>query len=520
VPSSNQAEVTSPGIDRFIGQTIDGRFQIQELVGTGGMGRVYRATQKPLNRRVALKILNRGYGAATDELFRKRFMIEAKLTSQLSHPNTVTVLDYGCTADGDFWLAMEFLEGETLADLLVTTKALPWHRVLSIGQQVCRSLREAHKLGVVHRDLKPANVMLLQADDDHDQVKVLDFGLVKSFQKGPERGITKQGTLMGSPGYMAPEQAEHNISDPRSDIYSLGVVMYEALVGAPPFSGRHQIDVILKHINDKAPAPQAPEGSVPIPASVAAVVSKCLEKDPNDRYETMDELLAAMSQAAVPAASTPSLGVHNPVAAVAAAPPKSSSFGPAMLFLAAALIGVLGAAVLVYRAYAGGLPALGIPANAPAVSTDPIHFRLTSEPAGATVSMHGVALGKTPLEFDLPPGPDGSARAELLLELEGFQPLPVTAGGFGPRIDLLQTLQPLSPPSPPTPPAPVEVAPPPAATVTPSAPPAPVAPVVKKKHRRKKTGAKSVKSVAKLGEDDEDEEEPPPEDTTPLKTPH
>jgi serine/threonine-protein kinase len=219
---SKTAEVGAEALDPLVGMTLDGRFRIVEVIGKGAMGKVYRAVQVPLNRPVALKVLDSRYGAGRDESFRQRFLVEAALTAKLSHPNTVRVLDYGHTPDGLFYLAMEYLVGETL-EAMLNKGAVSWRRVLGIGQQLARALKEAHTLGVVHRDLKPANIVMLNADDDTDHVKVLDFGLVKSFVDGQElegRVITQQGMLMGSPPYMAPEQGERNRADPRSDIYS------------------------------------------------------------------------------------------------------------------------------------------------------------------------------------------------------------------------------------------------------------------------------------------------------------
>ena len=188
--------------DPLIGRILNDRFRILSPLGSGGMGKVYKAVQTPLDRVVALKILNPNFPAEKDPAFKRRFFLEASLTSKLRHPNTVTVIDYGQTEDGIYFIAMEYMEGQTLAEVLAHEKTLPWRRVLDIAQQICRSLREAHKLGVIHRDLKPANVMLLN-EADHDMVKVLDFGLVKSFlvadgQAGdPE--VTQNGVFLGSP---------------------------------------------------------------------------------------------------------------------------------------------------------------------------------------------------------------------------------------------------------------------------------------------------------------------------------
>ncbi|HEY1332793.1 MAG TPA: serine/threonine-protein kinase, partial [Myxococcaceae bacterium] len=226
--------------DPLIGRILNDRFRILSPLGSGGMGKVYKAVQTPLDRVVALKILNPNVPAEKDPAFKRRFFLEASLTSKLRHPNTVTVIDYGQTEDGIYFIAMEYMEGQTLAEVLAHDKTLPWRRVLDIAQQICRSLREAHKLGVIHRDLKPANVMLLN-EADHDMVKVLDFGLVKSFQpdsphakEAASAELTQAGVFLGSPQYMAPEQAR-NLADPRSDIYSLGVVMYQMMMGRPPF---------------------------------------------------------------------------------------------------------------------------------------------------------------------------------------------------------------------------------------------------------------------------------------------
>ena len=245
--------------DPLIGRVLNERFRILETLGSGGMGRVYKAVQAPLDRLVALKVLNASYAGSTDPGFQKRFFLEASVTSKLRHPNTITVIDYGKTDDGIFYIAMEYLEGKTLAQVLAQLGPQPWGRALSIGMQIARSLREAHKVGLIHRDLKPANVMVInQEEADTDLIKVLDFGLVKSFTpdaavKTPsDTELTQNGVILGSPQYMAPEQAR-NISDPRSDVYSLGVLLYQTLLGRPPFQAAQSIDVIIKHLNELPP---------------------------------------------------------------------------------------------------------------------------------------------------------------------------------------------------------------------------------------------------------------------------
>src|SRR3954469_8201555 len=212
------APVPSAEPDPLLGRVINDRYRIIEQIGHGGMGRVYKALQAPLDRVVALKVL--GAGHDRDPNFYKRFFLEASVTAKLTHPNTITLYDYGRTDDGVFFIAMEYLHGRTLSQAMQADGPFAQERVVHIAQQICRSLREAHGLGIIHRDLKPANVMLLHQHDDHDFVKVLDFGLVKFFSAGDgasstESDITNAGTFMGSPHYIAPEQARNQSPDQR-----------------------------------------------------------------------------------------------------------------------------------------------------------------------------------------------------------------------------------------------------------------------------------------------------------------
>ena len=436
---STTAEVAADALDPLIGQTIDGRFRIVEVIGKGAMGKVYRAVQLPLNRAVAIKLLDSRYGAGKDESFKQRFLVEAALTSKLNHPNTVRVLDYGSTRDGLFFLAMEYLDGETLEKLL-TKGALPWHRVLSIGQQMARALREAHELGVVHRDLKPGNVVLLHADDDADFVKVLDFGLVKSFVEGHElegRAITQQGMLMGSPPYMAPEQGEKNRADPRSDIYSLGTMLFEMLTGKPPFSGGGALEVILKHVNQPVPPIVTPSKFEAVPEALQGIVMRCLAKSPMDRFQSMDELLIALQDVSVPSRTEAEPQPKTQAVVRLTAPPEPVALpptrrGPSVLlvagFFVAAVTGVLGTWAVVK----------------PAPPTKLV-FHVESMPPGARVMVEGKNLGVTPIELEQVLGQGNRASLQLRLEKEGFAPADVKLVGGGGRLEVTQTLTPLAP---------------------------------------------------------------------------
>jgi len=276
--------------DPLLGRIINERYKIVEQIGHGGMGRVYKALQSPLDRIVALKVL--GAGHDRDPNFYKRFFLEASVTAKLTHPNTITLYDYGRTEDGIFFIAMEYLNGRTLSAAMQQDGPLAQERVIHIAQQLCRSLREAHALGIIHRDLKPANVMLLRQQDDHDFVKVLDFGLVKFFSgDNPEGDITNAGTFMGSPHYIAPEQARNQNPDQRCDIYSLGVLLYHMLTGRVPFTAQAPVDIIMKHLHEPAVKPRALRPDLNISEQLEELVLRCMAKSRDDRFQSMDELL-------------------------------------------------------------------------------------------------------------------------------------------------------------------------------------------------------------------------------------
>ena len=292
-PSAPTMSTIGAETDPLIGRTINERYKVVEPIGHGGMGRVYKALQSPLDRLVALKVL--GAGHDRDPNFYKRFFLEASVTAKLTHPNTITLYDYGRTEDGIFFIAMEFLNGRTLSQAMQQDGPLAQERVIHVAQQVCRSLREAHALGIIHRDLKPANVMLLRQHDDHDFVKVLDFGLVKFFSgDNPEGEITNAGTFMGSPHYIAPEQARNQSPDQRCDIYSLGVLMYHMLTGKVPFTAPNPVDIILKHLHE-APVPtRQARPELHIDPRLDAIVLRCMAKEREGRFQSMDEMLVQL----------------------------------------------------------------------------------------------------------------------------------------------------------------------------------------------------------------------------------
>jgi eukaryotic-like serine/threonine-protein kinase len=280
--------------DPLIGKVVDGRFRIIGVIARGGMGKVYRAEQAPLGRICALKVLSPKYEGDRDPEFHKRFFLEASIAAKLTHPNTVTVFDYG-QSDEIYYIAMEFVDGKTLHRVLRQEGPFSEARTCHIARQICRSLREAHGIGVVHRDLKPGNVLLAQHGDEGDNVKVLDFGLVKDVT-GEAEELTQQGLFMGSPKYMAPEQIVGAEVSSRTDIYSLGVMLYEMLCGKVPFDKGPGVGTLMSHVNDPPPPMEQYNPNLAITEEMAMTVYKCLEKDPQNRFATMDELLGALKR--------------------------------------------------------------------------------------------------------------------------------------------------------------------------------------------------------------------------------
>ncbi len=297
-PSGSSKKSTGP--DPLLGRTINGRYKIVSLVARGGMGKVYKAEQQPLGRICALKVLNPRYEGDRDPEFGKRFFLEAATAAKLTHPNTVTIFDYGSSDEGDiFYIAMEYIEGKTLHRVLREETTISEARVSHVARQICRSLREAHEIGVVHRDLKPGNILLTNRGDENDVVKVLDFGLVKDVT-GDAEDLTQQGLFMGSPKYMAPEQITGGEISARTDIYSLGVMVYEMMTGKVPFDRGASVNTLMAHVNDVPPPLADINPKIQISPQLESIIYRCLEKDAAKRFASMNELLAALKRTGDP----------------------------------------------------------------------------------------------------------------------------------------------------------------------------------------------------------------------------
>jgi serine/threonine-protein kinase len=287
--------------DPLLGRIIDGRYRIRGRIGSGGAGVVYEGEHIEIKKRVALKVLHAVLGRS--EEFRKRFEREAQAASRLSHPACVSVLDFGRIAKVEPaagsdpliatpYLVMEFVSGDLLADRIDKGK-LPPHEAVMIARGALSALRHAHGLGIVHRDVKPANIMLAKAGETAPLVKLLDFGLAKNIiQNAGDVPLTQAGIVFGTPAYLSPEQAAGAQADARSDLYALGIVLFEMVCGSPPFARGDRVDMIQDHLLRPPPRPTTLTPS--LSSELEAVILKALEKEPKERFQTADEFQAAL----------------------------------------------------------------------------------------------------------------------------------------------------------------------------------------------------------------------------------
>lgn len=442
--------------DPLIGTTLEGRYTIQKKLGEGGMGVVYDAIHTVIGKRCAVKVLRSDI--AGEASVSERFIQEARSAAAIGSEHIIEITDFGRTPDNSPYFVMEYLDGKSLQGVLTENPKLTLSRALHIADQCCDALAQAHAAGIVHRDLKPDNLILVKKGKDPDFVKVLDFGIAKVASEN--KRLTRTGTIFGTPQYMAPEQAAGTAIDKRVDIYSLGIILYEILSGRVPFEADTFMGVLTKHLYEEPIPPRSLTPPVNIPVSVEAIILKAIAKNPDKRFQTMEELqenIRAVIRGEDPACASeiirnstlppsPSRVVGEAMGTYAV---DRSSTGRGKVSLAAIVgaLAVVAAGVVLAVLFLGrdsddrvdgaiageavGAAAL-VPVNPlPDTDTAAGTVRLMSEPQGAMLYQGTSAIGALPREVPRPSGKQ--APTVYRLEKEGFETMEVSVAGDTPE---------------------------------------------------------------------------------------
>jgi TonB family protein len=458
----------SPAEDSLVGRVINERYRVVAAVSRDHVGRVYRAEQLPLGRPVSIKVLDPRQRRHDDGQLQQRFLIEASIASRLQHPNTVHVFDYGCTPDGLCFTSFELIEGRTLTAVLAAAKPFSAERTLHVALQMARSLREAHRMGIIHGSVKPASVLLTRHGDEEDFVKLCDFGMVRPTEVDDLEELTQQSMFTGAPKYMAPERIRGDRSDARADVYSLGACMYEMLTGRVPFDRPGAVQLLMAHMQE----PVAPIERFDCPPALSRLVMRCLAKAPVERPASMDDVIVLLKQAAghslhatMPilisrelALTPPALPTERDALAAPAlatqAQPSSTAPAPSMqpqphpnawlpkLAVVGAIMLAAGFLALRQRPVSGASAGAAqsevapvAPRTVAALASRPtapadafrLRVRLSSLPAGAYVEVSGKRYGPTPADVELwgeavRPG----SELTFVFDKPGFEPASVT----------------------------------------------------------------------------------------------
>ena len=461
--------------DPLIGKVLDGRYEIEKVLGEGGMGLVYKARHVTLGKPLAIKVLKAE--VSKDAEIVQRFRQEAQSATAIGNHHIIDISDFGVLADGSTYFVMEFLDGISLTKAIEPNKPLEARRTIHIAKQLCRALGAAHDIGIVHRDLKPDNVYLISRGGDKDFVKVLDFGIAKVG--GAKSKLTQVGQVFGTPHYMSPEQCAGTQVDKRTDIYALGVIMYEMASSRVPFDADNLMGILTKHLYEEPIKPHELPPPVDVPPSLEAIIMKCLAKKAEARYQSMQEVLADLElceQGVTPNAVVEGVrrasatGAHrsaelsNSSAALSVDVgdvqlPKKSSLG--LILGAVALVLLLGGGAIL--AMSGGSepkaevkpdathePAQPAPTPPPVVEPPkpaasenekpaaPVTMvTIRSKPA-ADVFRDGALLGRTP--FQVPRPTRGEPSLEVMLKQDGYKDQPVRVSELT-QIDLMIDLE-------------------------------------------------------------------------------
>jgi len=448
--------------DPYIGTTIDGRYKVEKVLGEGGMGVVYRGRHKVIDKPVAIKVLRADM--ARDSEITERFLREARAASAIGNPHIIDISDFGVLPDGSTYFIMEYLDGMPLTNICNKGEPVPITRLVHIASQIADGLDAAHACEIVHRDLKPDNIFVIDRGSEKDFVKILDFGIAK-VSSGTAK-LTRHGSVFGTPHYMSPEQAAGAPVDHRTDIYSLGVILYEMACGRVPFDADNFMGILTQHMY-QAPVPiRALVPPQDVPPGLEAVILKCLSKKPDQRYQSMaelkqdlDRLLKGMVPDAVGEMMSRSGGFNVPADFFKSAMPVPVPATPASMLrrkpwpLYAGIAGVLAAVSIVIVIFAVGssstastpAPSVSAPAtvasapvtSAPIVVSSAVlpaakETLVVADPIKADVSVDGKSFGPSPVNVSIPAG----KTVSVTISLKGYEDETLTLDGADVRLEV------------------------------------------------------------------------------------